>query len=180
MTSPFTSLTEETINRILRLDPDTLARLGELDGKVIRLRLGGTDQFEIFVLPSDTGVSLRGHHDGAPDVTLAGNIPVFAKLALRRVVPDVVADGEVQISGDIDLGQRFQRLLEKIDVDGKNRRRACWRCRAHHWQRLRHWRLGPGAHWMRCEDTAETSGENVIAFAFTPRRLTGRKIAIGG
>jgi ubiquinone biosynthesis protein UbiJ len=50
-------------------------------------------------------------------VTLAGDIPVFAKLALRRVAPDVMADGEVQISGDIDLGQRFQRLLEKIDID---------------------------------------------------------------
>jgi ubiquinone biosynthesis protein UbiJ len=117
MSLSLTALTEVTINRILRLDPDTLARLGELQGKVIRLRLGDTDPVEIFVLPSDTGVSLRGHHDGAPDVTLAGDIPVFAKLALRRVVPDVVADGEVQISGDIDLGQRFQRLLEKIDVD---------------------------------------------------------------
>ena len=117
MSLSLTALTEETINRILRLDPDTLVRLGELQGKVIRLRLGDTDPVEIFVLPSDTGVSLRGHHDGAPDVTLAGDIPVFAKLALRRVVPDVVADGEVQISGDIDLGQRFQRLLEKIDID---------------------------------------------------------------
>jgi ubiquinone biosynthesis protein UbiJ len=117
MTSPFTTLTEEIINRILRLDPDTYARLGELEGKVIRLRLGVADPVEIFVLPSDTGVSLRGHYDGTPDVTLAGDIPVFAKLALRRVVPNVVADGEVQISGDIDLGQRFQRLLEKIDID---------------------------------------------------------------
>ncbi len=90
---------------------------GEIQGKVIRLRLGGTDPVEIFVLPSETGVSLRGRHDGTPDVTLAGDIPVFAKLALRRVVPEVVADGEVQISGDIDLGQRFQRLLEKIDID---------------------------------------------------------------
>ena len=117
MSLSITALTEETINRILRLDPDTLARLGELEGKVIRLRLGDADPVEIFVLPSDTGVSLRGHYDGTPDVTLAGDIPVFAKLALRRVVPNVVAEGEVQISGDINLGQRFQRLLEKIDID---------------------------------------------------------------
>jgi ubiquinone biosynthesis protein UbiJ len=105
------------MNRLLRLDPDTLTRLGELEGKVIRLRLGAADPVEIFVLPSSAGVSLRGRHDDAPDVTLAGDIPVFTKLALRRVVPDFVADGEVQISGDIDLGQRFQRLLEKIDID---------------------------------------------------------------
>ena len=117
MSLSLTTLTEETVNRILRLDPDTLARLGELEGKVIRLRLGSADPVEIFVLPSGSGVSLRGQYDGAPDVTLAGDIPVFAKLALRRVAPDVAANGEVQISGDIDLGQRFQRLLEKINID---------------------------------------------------------------
>jgi len=114
MSLSITALTEETINRILRLDPDTLARLGELEGKVIRLRLGVADPVEIFVLPSDTGVSLRGHYDGTPDVTLAGDIPVFAKLALRRVVPNVVAEGEVQISGDIDLGQRFHGLSKRL------------------------------------------------------------------
>lgn len=117
MTSPFTSLTEASINRLLRLDPDSLARLGELQDKVIRLRLGSDNPVEIFVLPSDTGISLQASHDGAPDVTLAGDFPVFAKLALRRVAPNLVADGEIQISGDIDLGQRFQRLLEKIDID---------------------------------------------------------------
>ena len=36
---------------------------------------------------------------------------------MRRVVPDVVAAGDLQISGDIELGQRFQRLLESIDID---------------------------------------------------------------
>jgi ubiquinone biosynthesis protein UbiJ len=117
MTSPFTTLIVETINRILRLDPDTLTRLGELQGKVIRLRLGDTDPIEIFVLPSETGVSVDARHDGEPDVTLAGDYPVFAKLAMRRVAPNIVAAGEIQISGEIDLGQRFQRLLEQIDID---------------------------------------------------------------
>ncbi|OGI56669.1 MAG: hypothetical protein A3D32_04890 [Candidatus Muproteobacteria bacterium RIFCSPHIGHO2_02_FULL_60_13] len=42
---------------------------------------------------------------------------MILRFAMRRVLPDVVAAGEVQISGDIDLGQRFQRLLEKIDID---------------------------------------------------------------
>jgi ubiquinone biosynthesis protein UbiJ len=29
----------------------------------------------------------------------------------------MITAGAVQINGDIDLGQRFQRLLEKIDID---------------------------------------------------------------
>ncbi|MHB8743369.1 MAG: ubiquinone biosynthesis accessory factor UbiJ [Sulfuricaulis sp.] len=108
---------ETAINRVLRWDPDTLARIGELEGRVIRVRTVGTPPLEIYILPSKTGLHLRRRHDGEPNVTLTGDIPGFARLAIRRVIPDMSAAGEVQISGDIDLGQRFQRLLEKIDID---------------------------------------------------------------
>lgn len=113
----FIPLLESAVNRVLRLDTDTLVRLGELEGKVIRIRIVGTRPFEIFVLPSASGVSLHAQHDVEAHVTLSGDVQVFSKLALRRVVPGTVADGEVQVSGDIPLGQRFQQLLEKIDID---------------------------------------------------------------
>jgi len=117
MTAPFTSLAEAAINRVLHHDPDARARLGELIGKVIRLRLGDAEPIEIYILPSASGVQLREAHERPPDVTLSGDVPVFARLTLRRFVPEIVAAGEVQISGDIDLGRRFQHILEKIDVD---------------------------------------------------------------
>jgi len=117
MTAPFTNLAETAINRVLSLDSDTRARLGELSDKVIRLRLGGADAIELYVLPSASGVQLRETYERPPDVTLSGAVPVFARLALRRFVPEMVAAGDVQISGDIDLGRRFQHILEKIDVD---------------------------------------------------------------
>jgi len=117
MTAPFTSLAEAAINRLLQLDPDARVRLGELEDKVIRLRLGNVEPIEIYVLPSASGVQLRETHERPPDVTLSGDIPVFARLTLRRFVPEIVAAGEVQISGDIDLGRRFQHILEKLDVD---------------------------------------------------------------
>jgi len=117
MTTPFTILAEAAINRILNLDPDTRARLGELSDKVIRLRLGNVEPIELYVLPSAAGVQLREAHERSPDVTLSGDVPVFARLTLRRFVPEIVAAGEVQISGDIDLGRRVQHSLEKLDVD---------------------------------------------------------------
>ncbi|MGE5241076.1 MAG: SCP2 domain-containing protein [Bacteroidota bacterium] len=117
MTSPFTNLAEAAINRVLRLDPDTRARLGEMSDKAIRLRLGDVEPIELYVLPSALGVHLRETYERPPDVTLSGDVPVFARLTLRRFVPEIVAAGEVQISGDIDLGRRFQHILEKIDVD---------------------------------------------------------------
>ncbi|HYA38074.1 MAG TPA: SCP2 sterol-binding domain-containing protein [Candidatus Methylomirabilis sp.] len=117
MTTPFTNLAETAINRVLSLDPDTRARLGELSNKVIRLRLGNVEPIELFVLPSAAGVRFCEAHEHPPDVTLSGAVPLFARLALRRFVPEMVAAGELQISGDIDLGRRFQHILERIDVD---------------------------------------------------------------
>ena len=111
------NLLQETINLTLRLDPDTRARVAELEGRVIRLRAAGDSPFEIFVLPEESGLQLRAQCDREPDVTLTGDMPAVFRMALRRFLPEVVAAGEVQVSGDIALGQRFQRLLEQVEVD---------------------------------------------------------------
>ncbi|MDH3514196.1 MAG: SCP2 sterol-binding domain-containing protein [Gammaproteobacteria bacterium] len=113
----FIAQLETAVNRLLRLDSATLARAAELRGKVIRLRTAGEQSPELFVMPDESGLRLSRHHEREPDVTLTGDIPVIFRFALRRFIPDVVAAGEVQISGDIDLGQRFQRLLEQADID---------------------------------------------------------------
>ena len=113
----FTSLLEEIVNRALRLDPDTRARVAELEGRVIRLRAAGEPPFGIYVLPEESGLRLRAQCDREPDVTLTGDMPAVFRMALRRFLPEVVAAGEVQVSGDIALGQRFQRLLEQVEVD---------------------------------------------------------------
>lgn len=116
MPSPLTTLLEETVSRVLRLDPDTLARLGAFDGKCIGVRLAGDERdLEFFLLPSEAGLQIRSTHEGTPDVTLRGDVPVFVRLvfgdgATRRA-------GELQISGDIELGQRFQRVLKSLDID---------------------------------------------------------------
>ncbi|MEK7206809.1 MAG: SCP2 sterol-binding domain-containing protein [Pseudomonadota bacterium] len=111
------SLAEEAINRVLRFDPEVRQRLGELHDRVIRLRLSGVASRDIYVLPSESGLRLRTEHDREPDVTISGEIPVFARLTLGRLTSRPVSAGEIQISGDIELGQRFQRILERIDID---------------------------------------------------------------
>lgn len=107
---------EEILNRALRLDPDTLRRLGDMDGKVICVRVGAAEPVAVFIQPSEAGVRLRSVYDGKPDVTIAGDVPVFARLMLARPASGAIA-GKLQISGDIELGQRFQRVLNEIDID---------------------------------------------------------------
>ncbi|MDH3311286.1 MAG: SCP2 sterol-binding domain-containing protein [Gammaproteobacteria bacterium] len=113
----FIAFLESTVNRLLRLDSASRARVAELKSKVIRLQTIGDHPFTIIVLPDESGLQLRDRPEREPDVTLTGDIPVIFRFALRRFFPDIVTSGEVQISGDIDLGQRFQRLLEEADFD---------------------------------------------------------------
>jgi ubiquinone biosynthesis protein UbiJ len=109
----FETFAQGAINRLLRLDPHTLERLGELDGKLIRLDLGeGDSVLTLYVEPSAQGLRLHRQSEREPDVTLGGSIPVFARLARTGV-----AVGDLKISGDVELGSRFKRILENADPD---------------------------------------------------------------
>ena len=115
-----TAVLEDAINRLLRLDPDMLARLGELDGKCIGLCLADDDRdLEFFLFPSAAGFRVRATHDVAPDVTIRGDVPVFTRLVFGG--SPTTRAGELQISGDIELGQDFQRVLRALDIDWEER-----------------------------------------------------------
>lgn len=109
-----TTVIEEFGNRLIRLDPDTLARLGELHGKVICLEFVDLSKV-LYILSSSAGLRLSAAHDAEADVTLRGELPVFARLAFGG--GGTARAGELQISGNIELGQRFQRILRGLYID---------------------------------------------------------------
>lgn len=117
LSSAALAVLEDVANRALRLDPELLDRLDALHDKVILLRVT-EPSLDIFVLPSAAGLRLRTHHAGKPDVTLEG--PLSALLQARSAGgPDrapVLPNG-LTIAGDIDLGQRFARILAQFAPD---------------------------------------------------------------
>ena len=105
------------INRVLPFDPDTQAQLRTLAGKIIAIEIGeGDPPLRLFVCPTVTGIDLRASVERPADVTIAGSMAVFAQLWRRPVTAPV---GQLHIRGDIELGQRFQRLLRRLDIDGE-------------------------------------------------------------
>jgi ubiquinone biosynthesis protein UbiJ len=116
----FTAVLEDATNRFLRLDPDTLKRLGDIEGKVISLRIQNADNNDgpvLYFFPSEGGLQMRSEYDGQADVTIAGNPPAFMRLLMGARAQGAFANGQMQISGDLELGQRFQRVLKKLDID---------------------------------------------------------------
>jgi ubiquinone biosynthesis protein UbiJ len=119
MTVPPTMLrfAQEAVNFALRLDLQTLARLGELHGRRVRvgLTLTSGEPFDLDVLPSEAGLGLEPAGDAEPDVTIRGAPGVFARLILGEGAPR--ATGELAIRGDIELGNRFRAVFERLDID---------------------------------------------------------------
>lgn len=110
-------LLSETVNRALRYDPETLARLAAIEGRRIRLSiaLAVGEPIQLDVLPTGQGMQLLSAGDAGADVSISGSTLTFARLAIAGGGPR--ATGELTIRGDIELGNRFRAILERIDID---------------------------------------------------------------
>ncbi len=111
-----TAAIEVAVNQVLALDPDTVARLREIDGKVIAIELQGLD-VALYLIPTDTGLSVFGHFEGEPDTTLRGSPVGMLRMGLAENASDSFFAGEVEISGDVELGSQFRAILDGLDID---------------------------------------------------------------
>lgn len=104
-------------NRVLALDPETLAKLEGLSGKIIEIDITAP-AIHFFIVPSGTGLRLVTESQLTPDVSLRAPLSTFAKLALvAGASEDMATLRDLQITGDIELGTRFQRTLRGLDID---------------------------------------------------------------
>jgi len=115
MPLPFTTLIEEAGNRLLRLDPETLRRLGDLQGRVVCIEFRDLGR-KIYLHPSESGFRFATESDRSPAVTLRGTLATFGRLGLGAETETLKA-GELDIEGDAALGQRLQRIFRNLDLD---------------------------------------------------------------
>jgi len=115
MPPPFTPLIEEVGNRLLRLDPETLRRLGDLQGRVVCIEFRDLGR-KIYLHPSESGFQLATESEQLPAVTLRGTLATFGRLGLGAET-EMLNAGELDIEGDAALGQRLQRIFRNLDLD---------------------------------------------------------------
>jgi len=109
---------ETAVNRLLEFDPDTRARLAALAGRVICLEVrdAGAAPRRVYVAPAADALRFA-RAPARVDVTISGSAATFARRVFARAGTPVA--GELQISGDVELGQRFQQILQALDIDGE-------------------------------------------------------------
>lgn len=121
---------ESAFNTYLALDPQVQKNLASLTGKVIAMEVESspsTPLLTLFMLPGENGVELLTQYGGEADTTLSGAPLALAKMSLASKLeaanldcPDaseVMFSGDVVIRGDVELGQRFRRILDEMDFD---------------------------------------------------------------
>jgi ubiquinone biosynthesis protein UbiJ len=106
---------EISVNRYLALDPETLSRLGAFTGKVISVELRGIG-ITLAMAPHGGGIQLLGDYSGKPDTVISGAPWSLARTGYGGDRGALFA-GEVEIRGDVALGQRFEAVLREIDID---------------------------------------------------------------
>ena len=110
-----TEALETSINQLLKQDPTTLEKFAALQGKVIAFEL--TDlELTLYLFPHTEGIQVKYLYEGKADTTLEGGALAFVNMSLGDATESFFS-GNVRIKGDIELGQHFKRILDKLDLD---------------------------------------------------------------
>ncbi len=111
----FAPLIELPLNRALQLDDHTLQSVIALNGKVIGIDLQVLN-IQFYLAPTLDGIQVLSSIDGEPDTIIRGTPMSLLQIAITKE-RDALIKGEVTIDGDMQLGQKFQRILNGLDID---------------------------------------------------------------
>lgn len=107
---------EKALNHVLQLDPDTLNRLGKLQGKVVKMSF--TDwQMDCYILIQERGVHLVGDYQGSVDTTIRGTLIGLLKVSRSGASGPALFDQGVEVVGDPELGEQIRDILRQVDLD---------------------------------------------------------------
>lgn len=107
---------EAALNRCLLLDPSVAPRLAAVAGKVIAVELRGLN-LVFYLAPGPGGIQLLSDFEGAPHATLRGTPLSMARLGLGGGQRGPLLAGDVEILGDLELGQTMEDVLREVNID---------------------------------------------------------------
>ncbi len=108
---------EFVVNQALALDQATLARLAELQGRVLKVECTAP-QLSLYCLPTANKLQLKGWHDDTlVDSTLRGSLSDFIQLLQADDKAGALVNGQLQLSGDSSDFIQLQSALAQLDID---------------------------------------------------------------
>ncbi len=104
------------VNDVLQTDPDLLGDVTAMEGKVMAVELIGPDK-TIYIMPQTDGIHLQPDYSGDIHVSIKGSPFALLKMVRQKDSKPTTFDGDVEISGDLALGQHLQQMIKRLDLD---------------------------------------------------------------
>ena len=105
------------INQYIKLDPQMPQRIAKLDGKVIALEFKGLP-IKIFLCIEKDSIQFKSEQSGCVDTTLRAYPTTFMQMGLTSGMnSQAFSEDNMEIEGDVELGQDIKTLLDSIDID---------------------------------------------------------------
>ncbi len=109
-------LLESAMNRALRTDLQTLARLQELEGKTIRLDISDWNLY-FYLIPKHNGIELRPKIAGQATTTIIATSHNLLRIGMAKDKRHAIKQHNIQFNGDAHVGIAMQQILSNLDID---------------------------------------------------------------
>lgn len=103
------------LNRNIRETTPALELCRKLDGTVVAVRVRDTALSAYFQV-ADEAIAVSADYDDEPDVAISGSLLTLARMA-GNAGEDAIRDGSLELCGDAQKAQAFQRLLAMAKPD---------------------------------------------------------------
>ncbi len=112
----FLRLIEQVFNKYLALDSEMSNQLAELDGKCLCFDIS-QPKLKLYCLPRKAAVTLRRDFELEADCTIKGSAIALYEMMRREDTAQSLSSGDVEISGDSRVAQRFSDILQSVEID---------------------------------------------------------------
>lgn len=105
------------LNRLIQLDPELPAKLGNIEGKHILIDISGAPG-ELLITVSHGKIQIQDYADCADtitDLTLRGSAIDFIKMS--KASSGTTSIGNITLEGDTELASKLQNIAQSIDID---------------------------------------------------------------
>lgn len=110
------SALEAALNKYISLDEDVSLFLKPLMGKVIAVTITPFNE-TLYLCPSESIIQFMDVYEGNADTTLTGSLSALGLMGLSNTPARSFFSGDVVITGDLTVGQQFQKLFDQLDID---------------------------------------------------------------
>lgn len=114
--STITTILESSINRYTALDPMVSGTIAALNGKAIALQLQEFS-FPVYFSIEAGRIKVLSEFEDTADVQLKTSLPSLVRMTLSSDSDESVLGGEIDMSGDMEVGRQFRDIFRNLDID---------------------------------------------------------------